>query len=92
MPYVVDDNEFKEFMDMFQRHKGTIEALQTIDLSIVVLIMGLIVIDVTILAVQLYRYLYPVTFKRMCIPQPREVDTEEPRKATKEGGDWLGLP
>jgi hypothetical protein len=94
MPYVVDDADFNEIMEKMEHNEGMIEMALRFSVAAGAVMFALFVLEAVAKSIQVFRYFYPVTFKRMCIPMPREVDTENPPPASssKEAGVWMGLP
>ena len=91
MAYIIPDVEFKDLTQKIERHEGMVETALGFSMAAAAIMFGLFVIEVVALSLRVFRYFYPVTFKRLCIPKPREVDTDT-GSSSKEAGVWQGLP
>ena len=94
MAYLVNDAEFKELTLKIERHEAMVETALSFSMAAGAIMFSLFVIEAVAMSLRVFRYFYPVTFKRLCIPTPREVDTDNPppTSSSKEAGVWQGLP
>lgn len=94
MPYIVDDADFNELMGKMERHEGMIETALQFSVAAGAVMFAMFLVEAISMSIQVFRYFYPVTFKRLCIPKPREVDMNNPPPtgSSKDSGVWQGLP
>jgi len=86
MPYVVNDQDFKELMDLLQSTEVKSNTIISYMTGSSVLVAFVIFMELLLFAMQLMFYLYPVSVKRYCIPTPREVERQALRLSEQRAG------